>query len=90
MANLDFVSYPLGEYTMNNIKFGEGVKNTPKVFSNNYFMRNKDGNFMTSKLAKKYGCTGRKAVSTVSMKAMTPPPERSRCTRTSRNSSRNT
>lgn len=53
MANLDFVSYPLGEYTMNNIKFGEGVKNTPKVFSNNYFMRNKDGNFMTSKLAKK-------------------------------------
>ncbi len=53
MANLDFVSYPLGEYTMNNIKFGEGVKNPPKVFSNNYFMRNKDGNFMTSKLAKK-------------------------------------
>lgn len=53
MANLDFVSYSLGEYTMNNIKFGEGVKNTPKVFSNNYFMRNKDGNFMTSKLAKK-------------------------------------
>lgn len=53
MANLDFVSYPLGEYTMNNIKFGEGVKNTPKVFSNNYFMRGADGNFMTSKLAKK-------------------------------------
>lgn len=53
MANLDFVSYPLGEYTMNNIKFGEGVKDTPKVFSNNYFMRGADGNFMTSKLAKK-------------------------------------
>ncbi len=53
MANLDFVSYPLGEYTMNNIKFGEGVKNTPKIFSNNYFMRGADGKFMTSKLAKK-------------------------------------
>ncbi|MDA3925802.1 MAG: phosphoenolpyruvate carboxykinase (GTP) [Kiritimatiellae bacterium] len=53
MANLDFVSYPLGEYTMNNIKFGEGVDNTPKVFSNNYFMRNADGNFITSKLAKR-------------------------------------
>ncbi len=53
MANLDFVSYPLGEYTMNNIKFGEGVKNPPKVFSNNYFMRGADGNFMTSKLGKK-------------------------------------
>ncbi len=53
MANLDFVSYPLGEYTMNNIKFGESVKDTPKIFSNNYFMRGADGNFMTSKLAKK-------------------------------------
>jgi phosphoenolpyruvate carboxykinase (GTP) len=53
MANMDFVSYPLGQYTLNNIAFGEGVKETPKVFSNNYFMRGKDGNFMTSKLAKK-------------------------------------
>ncbi len=53
MANLDFVSYPLGRYTMNNIKFGEGVKDTPKIFSNNYFMRGKDGKFVTSKLAKK-------------------------------------
>jgi phosphoenolpyruvate carboxykinase (GTP) len=53
MANMDFVSYPLGEYTMNNIKFGESVEQTPKVFSNNYFMRGSDGKFMTSKLAKK-------------------------------------
>lgn len=53
MANLDFVSYPLGEYTMNNIKFGENVKDTPKIFSNNYFMRGADGGFVTSKLAKK-------------------------------------
>jgi len=50
---MDFVSYPLGEYTMNNIKFGESVKDTPKIFSNNYFMRGPDGNFITSKLAKK-------------------------------------
>ncbi len=53
MANLDFVSYPLGTYTLNNIKFGEGVKNPPKVFSNNYFMKGPNGKFMTSKLAKK-------------------------------------
>ena len=53
MANLDFVSYPLGRYTMNNIAFGEGVKDTPKIFSNNYFMRGTDGKFVTSKLAKK-------------------------------------
>ncbi len=53
MANMDFVSYPLGEYTMNNIKFVEGMKEEPKVFSTNYFMRGPKGEFMTSKLAKK-------------------------------------
>ncbi len=53
MANLDFVSYPLSEYTMDNIKFVEGMKEVPKVFSNNYFMRRADGSFVTSKLAKK-------------------------------------
>lgn len=53
MANLDFVSYPLGQYTMNNIKFGESVKDAPKIFSNNYFLRGADGKFVTSKLAKK-------------------------------------
>ncbi len=53
MANLDFVSYPLGEYTMNNIKFGESLASPPKIFSNNYFMRRPDGSFVTSKLAKK-------------------------------------
>ena len=53
MANMDFVSYPLGTYTLNNIKFGESVKDTPRIFSNNYFMRDEQGHFMTSKLAKK-------------------------------------
>jgi phosphoenolpyruvate carboxykinase (GTP) len=53
MANMDFVSYPLGEYTLNNISFVDGMKEEPKVFSTNYFMRNPEGKFMTSKLAKK-------------------------------------
>lgn len=53
MANLDFVSYPLGEYTINNIKFVEGMKAEPKVFSTNYFLRTKEGKFCTDKLAKK-------------------------------------
>ena len=53
MANMDFVSYPLGEYTMNNIKFVEGMKEEPKIYSTNYFMRGPEGEFMTSKLAKK-------------------------------------
>ena len=53
MANMDFVSYPLGEYTDNNLKFTEGMKAEPKVFSTNYFMLSPEGKFMTSKLAKK-------------------------------------
>lgn len=53
MANLDFVSYPLGEYTSNNISFGENVTTAPKVFSTNYFMLSENGKFMTSKLAKR-------------------------------------
>ncbi len=53
MANMDFVSYPLGEYTENNLKFVDGMKKAPKVFSTNYFMLSPEGKFMTSKLAKK-------------------------------------
>ena len=53
MANMDFLSYPLGEYTLNNIKFGENVKKTPKIFSTNYFMLDENGHYTTSKLAKK-------------------------------------
>lgn len=53
MANLDFVSYPLGQYVINNIEFGKKAKETPKIFSTNYFLRTKDGDFCTSKLAKK-------------------------------------
>ncbi len=53
MANMDFVSYPLGEYTMNNIKFGEKTDDCPQIFSTNYFMQGSDGKIVTSKLAKK-------------------------------------
>jgi phosphoenolpyruvate carboxykinase (GTP) len=53
MANMDFVSYPLGEYTDNNLKFTKGMKEEPKVFSTNYFMLTPEGKFVTSKLAKK-------------------------------------
>jgi len=53
MANMDFLSYPLGEYTLNNIRFGESVKKAPKIFSTNYFMLDENGHYTTSKLAKK-------------------------------------
>ncbi|MFO7870503.1 MAG: phosphoenolpyruvate carboxykinase (GTP) [Kiritimatiellia bacterium] len=53
MANLDFVSYPLGEYVMNNINFVEGMKEAPSVFAVNYFLLDENGDFCTSMLAKK-------------------------------------
>lgn len=53
MANLDFVSYPLGEYTMNNINFVDGMKAVPRVYSTNYFMKGEDGKFINPKTAKK-------------------------------------
>lgn len=53
MANMDFVSYPLGEYTLNNINFVKGMKQVPKVFSTNYFLRDEKGKFCNDKLAKK-------------------------------------
>ncbi len=53
MANLDFISYSIGEYINNNIKFVDNMKKVPNIFSVNYFLKNKEGNFCTSKLAKK-------------------------------------
>jgi len=53
MANMDFLSYPLGEYTLNNINFVKDLKEVPKVFSTNYFLRTTEGKFCTPKTAKK-------------------------------------
>lgn len=54
MANLDFISYPIGDYVMDNIKFGEQFGDScPPIFTTNYFLRDPNGQFCTSKLAKK-------------------------------------
>jgi phosphoenolpyruvate carboxykinase (GTP) len=53
MANLDFISYPIGSYIKNNIAFVNGVKDVPKIFTVNYFLKDSKGNFLTHKLAKK-------------------------------------
>jgi phosphoenolpyruvate carboxykinase (GTP) len=53
MANMDFVSYPLGEYTVNNLKFVEGMNEIPKIYSTNYFLLTPEGKFCTEKTAKK-------------------------------------
>ena len=39
MANLDFLVIPLGKYVENHIKFGQKLKNCPKVFAVNYFLK---------------------------------------------------
>lgn len=53
MANLDFISYPIGEYIQNNIDFGQQFSRPPRIFATNYFLRGEDGEICTSKLAKK-------------------------------------
>ncbi len=39
MANMDFMVVPLGTYLTNHIKFGRQLKNCPKVFATNYFLK---------------------------------------------------
>jgi phosphoenolpyruvate carboxykinase (GTP) len=46
MANLDFVSIPLGRYIQNHLDFAEGLSATPLVFAVNYFLKNKDGEYL--------------------------------------------
>jgi phosphoenolpyruvate carboxykinase (GTP) len=49
MANLDFLSVDLGIYITNYLKFGENLKNPPRIFSVNYFLRDEQGRFLNSK-----------------------------------------
>uniref|UniRef100_A0A7C4XKP3 Phosphoenolpyruvate carboxykinase [GTP] n=1 Tax=candidate division WOR-3 bacterium TaxID=2052148 RepID=A0A7C4XKP3_UNCW3 len=53
MSNLDFLSIPISEYIMNNLKFAEGLKKPPKIFSVNYFLKDKDGKFLNEKTDKR-------------------------------------
>ena len=46
MSNLDFLSYTIGEYIDNNLKFGERAKKAPLIFSVNYFLKGKDGKYL--------------------------------------------
>ncbi|MCK5636623.1 MAG: phosphoenolpyruvate carboxykinase (GTP), partial [Thermoplasmatales archaeon] len=49
MSNLDFLSIPIGRYVDDNLKFGTSVKNSPKIFSVNYFLRGKNGEWLNHK-----------------------------------------
>lgn len=53
MANLDFISYPIGQYIANNVRFVEGLRRVPRIYTVNYFLKDERGGFLTGKLAKK-------------------------------------
>lgn len=53
MSNLDFLSIPIGKYIDINLKFGEKLSNPPLIFGVNYFLKNKEGNFLNEKNDKK-------------------------------------
>ncbi|HUU89426.1 MAG TPA: phosphoenolpyruvate carboxykinase (GTP) [Candidatus Glassbacteria bacterium] len=48
MSIQDFISIPLGQNVCNNIEFGKRLKKAPMVFGVNYFLRNKEGEFLNS------------------------------------------
>ncbi len=52
MSNLDFVSIPLAEYIKINLDFPRDLKNTPLIYSVNYFLKDSEGEFLNSKLDK--------------------------------------
>jgi len=49
MSNLDFLSIPIGKYVKDNLEFGKKLKASPRIFSVNYFLRDKDGNWLNHK-----------------------------------------
>jgi phosphoenolpyruvate carboxykinase (GTP) len=53
MSNLDFLSVPVGRYIQNNLNFAKDLKKTPLIFSVNYFLKDKEGNFLNEKTDKK-------------------------------------
>ncbi|MBF0216298.1 MAG: phosphoenolpyruvate carboxykinase (GTP) [Candidatus Omnitrophica bacterium] len=46
MANLDFLSIPVGRYIQNNLEIIDGVKTPPRIFHVNYFLRGQDGKYL--------------------------------------------
>ncbi len=46
MSNLDFLSIPLGRYIENHITFAIGMEHPPLIFAVNYFLKDKNGNYL--------------------------------------------
>jgi phosphoenolpyruvate carboxykinase (GTP) len=46
MSIQDFISIPLGKNVRNNLDFGKKIQNPPAVFGVNYFLKDKEGNYL--------------------------------------------
>jgi len=53
MANLDFISVPLGTYIENHLKFTNDLKVIPKIYATNYFLKNEAGKYVNEKMDKR-------------------------------------
>jgi len=47
MANLDFLSIPIGKYIQNHLNFADDLKTVPVIFGVNYFLKDGKGNYLT-------------------------------------------
>ena len=52
MSNLDFVSIPLAKYLQINLDFGTRLAAPPQIFGINYFIKDRQGNFLNEKTDK--------------------------------------
>ncbi len=52
MAILDFLSVHVGKYIENYLEFGNKLKDPPRIFAVNYFLRDKNGVFLNDKIDK--------------------------------------
>ncbi len=53
MANLDFISVPLGTYIENHLKFTKDLKVIPKIYATNYFLKDEAGKYVNGKMDKR-------------------------------------
>ena len=49
MSNIDFLSIPIGKYIQNNLDFGKKLQRPPRIFSVNYFLKDKNGSWLNEK-----------------------------------------
>ena len=49
MSNIDFLSIPIGRYIQNNFDLGKKLQQSPRIFSVNYFLKDKNGSWLNEK-----------------------------------------